>query len=219
VRQTAANRGLGAEATRKELLDSVEQLFFEDGHAGVSYRVVAAKAGVTPGLVQYYFPTIDSLFAAMIGRLIQRDIDRWNDGLTRRPDAPLRVLWEYSWSEAKGALGTEMMALGVRRPSLLTQISEGTERIRKAQLRALEKKYGDFTFLDDVFPPDAMVLLITSIPKVLTLEDGVHVTMAHRSLIKAFEHYLDTIEPKPRTRRVKSSAREGGNPRSSRSRK
>ena len=53
--------------------------------------------------------------------------------------------------EAKGALGTEMMALGVRRPSLLTQISEGTEHIRKAQLRALEKKYGDFTFLDDVF--------------------------------------------------------------------
>jgi hypothetical protein len=46
-----------------------------------------------------------------------------------------------------------------------------------------------------VFPPDAMVLLVTSLPKVLTLEDGVAVTMAHRSLIEAFERYLDTVEP------------------------
>ena len=41
-----------------------------------------------------------------------------------------------------------------------------------------------------------MVLLVTSIPKVLTLEKGVQVTMAHRALIKAFERYLDTVEPK-----------------------
>jgi TetR/AcrR family transcriptional regulator, transcriptional repressor for nem operon len=116
VEKTAANRGLGAEATRQELLNAVERVFFKDGHAKVSYRVVAARAGVTPGLVQYYFQTIDSLFAAMIQRLIDRDIDRWNDGLRSRPNEPLRVLWEYSWDEAAGAFGTEMMALGTRRP-------------------------------------------------------------------------------------------------------
>jgi TetR/AcrR family transcriptional regulator, transcriptional repressor for nem operon len=217
VRKTAANRGLGAEAARQELLNAVERVFFKEGQAKVSYRVVAARAGVTPGLVQYYFPTIDSLFAAMIQRLIERDIDRWNDGLRRRPDEPLRVLWEYSWDEAAGAFGTEMMALGTRRPSLLPHISEGTERIRRAQLQALEKKYGSFTFLDEVFPPDAMVLLVTSIPKVLTLEKHVQVTMAHRSLIDAFEHYLDTIEPKSKGRRARPSARKAIRSRSSQS--
>jgi TetR/AcrR family transcriptional regulator, transcriptional repressor for nem operon len=212
VEKTAANRGLGAETTRQQMLNAVERVFFKDGHARVSYRVVAARAGVTPGLVQYYFPTIDSLFAAMIQRLIDRDIDRWNDGLRGRPDEPLRVLWEYSWDEAAGAFGTEMMALGTRRPSLLALISEGTERIRRAQLQALERRYGDFTFLHDVFPPDAMVLLVTSLPKMLTLEDGVRVTMAHRSLIEAFERYLDTVEPTskrrgPDRRRPKAPAR------------
>lgn len=202
-----------------ELLDAVERVFFKEGHAKVSYRVVAARAGVTPGLVQYYFPTIDTLFVAMIQRLIDRDIERWNDGLRSRPHEPLRVLWEYSWSEAAGAFGTEMMALGTRRPSLLPHISEGTERIRKAQLQALEKKYGSFSFLDDVFPADAMVLLVTSIPKVLTLEKGVQVTMAHRSLIGAFERYLDTIEPRPKVRRVKPRAKKSGASRSPHSRK
>ena len=194
--KTAANRRLGAQATRKQLLDAAEGVFFKDGHAKVTHRAVAAGASVTPGLVQYYFPTIDALFAAMFQRLIDRDIARWKDGLKSRPDEPLRVLWEYSWAEAAGAFGTEMMALGTRRPSLLPLISGGTEHIRKLQLRALKAKYRSLTFLDEVFPPDAMVLLVTSIPKVLTLEKGVQVTMAHRALIKAFERYLDTVEPK-----------------------
>lgn len=176
---------------------------FEKGQANVSYRAVAAQAAVTPSLVQYYFPTIDSLFAATIGRLIGRQADRWDDALRRRPNEPLRVLWEYSWGEAAGALGTEIVALGARRPSLIPDISAGTERIRTMQLAALKAKYRDFTFLGDTFPPDAMVLLVTSIPKILSLEETVHVKMGHRRLIKAFEAYLDALEPRSRAQRPK----------------
>ena len=131
---TAANRRVGAETskTRDVLLDCVERLLLDEGYAGVSYRVVAAKAGVTASLVQYYFPTLDSLFVAMIRRLIERDTARWNDALQRRPDEPLRVLWEYSRSEAAGAMSMEIMALGNHRPAVRAEITEGTERIRRA---------------------------------------------------------------------------------------
>ena len=80
---TATNRRVGAESskTREAILDCVERLLLDEGHTGVSYRVLAAKAGVTPSLVQYYFPTLDSLFVAMVRRLIERDVDRWNDAL------------------------------------------------------------------------------------------------------------------------------------------
>ena len=92
-----------------------------------------------------------------------------------------------------------MMALGARRPSLLSLISQGTEHIRRVQLAALEQKYRSFAFLDEGLSLEAMVLLVTSIPKVLSLEQGVQVTMAHNSLVKAFERYLDRIEPKNST--------------------
>ncbi len=87
VGATATNRRVGAESskTRGVILDCVERVLLDEGHAGVSYRVLAAKAGVTPSLVQYYFPTLDSLFVAMVRRLIERDIARWNDALQRRP--------------------------------------------------------------------------------------------------------------------------------------
>src|SRR5262249_7375273 len=67
---TAAARRVGATTSKKrdELLDAVERLMVREGYAAVTYRAVAAKAGVTAGLVQYYFPTLDDLFTAAIRR-------------------------------------------------------------------------------------------------------------------------------------------------------
>ena len=150
---TAAHRRVGAETskTRDALLDCVGRLLLEKGHAGISYRILAAKAGVTPSLVQYYFPTLDSLFVAMVQRLIERDLQHWNDALQQRPDEPLRVLWEYSYGKAAGAMSSEIMALGNHRPALRDEIAAGTERIRKIQLEALLAAYGDEFFLDRRF--------------------------------------------------------------------
>jgi TetR/AcrR family transcriptional regulator, transcriptional repressor for nem operon len=209
VGATATNRRVGAETskTREAMLDAVEGLLLDQGYAAVTYRAVASKAGATPSLIQYYFPTLDSLFVALIRRLIRRDIDRWADALKDRPDEPLRVLWEYSRSEAAGVMSMELMALGNHRPTVRAEITEGTERIRRIQLEALASKYGRIDFLDDRFTPDAMVLLLTSMPKYLSLEDGIDVDMGHRDLIAAFETYLDSIEPKPRTRKTKPGSR------------
>jgi TetR/AcrR family transcriptional repressor of nem operon len=192
------------------ILDCVERLLLAEGHAGVSYRVLAAKAEVTPSLVQYYFPTLDSLFVTMVRRMIECDMLRWNDALQRRPADPLRVLWEYSFGEAAGSMSTELMALGNHRPALRAEIGEGTERIRKAQLEAVTAKYGDEAFLDNRFSPEAIVLLLTGIPKYLSLEDGITVDLGHRDLIKAFEGYLDDVEPTKRARSRKPSPRSRG---------
>jgi TetR/AcrR family transcriptional regulator, transcriptional repressor for nem operon len=200
VGPTATGRRVGAETskTRDALLDCVERLLLEKGHAGISYRILAAKAGVTPSLVQYYFPTLDSLFVAMVNRLIERDLQHWHDLLQQRPDEPLRVLWEYSYGKAAGAMSSEIMALGNHRPGLRDEIAAGTEQIRKVQLEALLAAYGEKTFLDNWFSPEAIVLLLTSIPKYLSLEEGINVALGHGKLVEAFESYLDSVEPKQR---------------------
>ena len=194
----ASRRRVGAETsrTRDAILDCVQRLLLEEGHAGISYRILAAKAGVTSSLVQYYFPNLDSLFVAMVHRLVESDLQRWNDALQERPDEPLRVLWEYSFGEASGAMSTEIMALGNHRPALRDEITAGTERIRKTQLEAVLAKYGEKLLLDNRFPPEAIVLLLTGIPKYLSLEDAINVELGHSKLSEAFESFLDSIEPK-----------------------
>ena len=104
----AAPRRVGAETskTRDALLDCVETMMLEDGYASVSYRALAAKAGVTASLVQYYFPSLDDIFLAAIRRYSKRNVDDLRSALEKRTADPLHAMWEYSWNEATGALIT-----------------------------------------------------------------------------------------------------------------
>lgn len=87
----AQQRRVGAETseTRAALLDGTERLMLDEGYAAVTYRRVAAAAGVTAPLVQYYFPTLDDLFLALLRRRSDRNLQKLTDSLLAHPDAPL----------------------------------------------------------------------------------------------------------------------------------
>ncbi len=187
--------GAATSKTRDFLLDCVEKLMLETGYAGVTYRALAAKAGGTPGLVQYYFPTLDDLFVAAIRRRSQQNLQRLEKALNTRTDQPLRVLWEYSREESTSALTTEFLALGNHRKSIRSEIAEVTEQVRSLQLAALERKF-DGRKVDSVdLSPEALLYLLTGIPKLIRLEEGVGLATAHGEVIEAFEKYLEATEP------------------------
>ena len=54
-------RRLGADdaVNRRALLSAAQQLMVEDGYAAVTTRRVAAKAGLKPQLVHYYFQSME----------------------------------------------------------------------------------------------------------------------------------------------------------------
>jgi TetR/AcrR family transcriptional repressor of nem operon len=197
----ASARRVGAETskTRDVLLDCVERLMAEEGYAAVTYRAVAAKAGVTGGLVQYYFPTLDDVFVAAIRRRSGQNVERLTQALRERPDQPLRVLWEYSRDESTAALTTEFLALGNHRKSIRSEIAEVTEEVRRIQLDALndalDRAERESLLGDADFSPGALLFLVTGIPKLIRLEKGVGASTAHAEVVEAFERYLDSVEP------------------------
>lgn len=202
----ASPRRVGAETskTRDVLLDCVETMMLEDGYASVSYRALAAKAGVTASLVQYYFPSLDEIFLAAIRRYSERNLGLLRSALEKRTQDPLHAMWEYSWDEATGALITEFMALGNHRKSIRSEIAEVTERMRKLQVDVLSQAFGAKARFDGDLSLGALVLLITGIPKFLNLEEGVGVKTAHQEVVRAVERYLDAVEPGSVRRRRKS---------------
>lgn len=205
---TASPRRVGAETsqTRDALLEAVEQMMLDDGYASVTYRALAATAGVTPSLVQYYFPTLDDIFLAAIRRYSERNLQRLTEELQRRSDDPLHALWESSWNESTSALMTEFMALGNHRKSIRSEIAAVTDGMRKVQIDALVAKFGKDTKLVADLSFDAVVLLINGIPKLLELEEGVGVDNAHAELIGACERFLDAVEPRAKPRRARKNA-------------
>lgn len=201
----ASPRRVGAETskTRDALLDCVEKMMLEEGYASVSYRALAAKAGVTASLVQYYFPSLDDIFLAAIRRYSERNLEHLRTALEKRSDDPLHAMWEYSFDEATGALITEFMALGNHRKSIQSEIAGVTERMRKLQIEVLKEKFGSGSRFEGDLSPSALVLLITGIPKFLSLEEGVGVETAHAEVVRAVERYLDAVEPgAPRKRKA-----------------
>lgn len=205
----ATSRRVGAETskTRETLLECVEQMMLEDGYASVSYRALAAKAGVTPSLVQYYFPGLDDIFIAAIRRYSDRNLAYLARTLEKRADDPIRALWESSRHEATSAMMTEFMALGNHRKTIRAEIATATESARKVQLDALITKFGEDARLGGDLSLPAMLLLISGIPKFLNLEEGIGVTTAHEEITEAFERYLDSVEPRASTRKPKAAAR------------
>jgi AcrR family transcriptional regulator len=206
----ASTRRVGAETskTRDTLLDWVEKMMLAEGYASVTYRALASNAGVTPSLVQYYFPALDDIFIAAIRRYSERNLKYLTTTLTERPD-PLRAVWEYSWDEATGAMMTEFMALSNHRKSIRVEIAAVTEAVRKVQLDALTAKFGKRARpIGDLSLP-ALQLLISGLPKFLNLEEGIGVKTAHAEVTDAFERYIDSVEPPkaPRKRKPPTNKR------------
>jgi AcrR family transcriptional regulator len=202
-----APRRVGAETskTRDVLLDCVEKMMLEEGYASVSYRALAAKAGVTPSLVQYYFPCLDDIFLAAIQRYSERNLAVLAKALEARSDDPLHALWDFSWDEATGALMTEFLALGNHRKSIRSAIADVTNRVRKVEVEALARKFGKGARLDGDLSLSAVALLVTGIPKFLNLEEGVGVDAAHDEVVNAIEKYLDSLETRSTRRRRRRS--------------
>lgn len=205
-----SSRRMGAETskTRDLLLGCVEQLMLEEGYAAVTFRAVAARAGVTPGLVQYYFRTLDGIFLAAIQRYSERNVRHLTEALAGPPDRLLRALWEYSWDETASVLTTEFMALGNHRKSVRAAIAEVTEQVRRLQLDALATRSVGDGILGEHLTPGALLLLITAIPKFLNLEEGIGVRTAHQELVDAFERYLNAVDSAGPIRRRRGRAPE-----------
>ncbi len=135
--------GAAASKTWDLLLDCVERLMVKSGHASVTYRAVATAAGMTAGSVQYYFPSHDDFFLAVIRRRAGQNVERLTEALNASEGKPLRVLWAYSQEESNSALTTEILALGNHRPSIRSEIAEVTERVRRIQLEVLHATSGE----------------------------------------------------------------------------
>jgi AcrR family transcriptional regulator len=169
----------------------------DQGYAAVTYRTLAARAGVTPALVQYYFPTLDDLLLATIQRRIEGHVDRLIAAFAERPAEPMHVIWEFSKEEAVSGLLVEFTALANHRKSIQAEIAKIADKIRQVQIDALKTVPGPLPGTTGELSRPALVFFLAGIPKLLTLDASLGATLEHPEIIKAFEHWLDEAEPRP----------------------
>jgi AcrR family transcriptional regulator len=178
------------------LLDSAERLMLDEGYAAVTYRSVATKSDVTAGLVQYYFPTLDDLFIALLRRRSEGNLEKLLRRLEDEADQPLRVLWEYSSDETTAALLMEFMALANHRKNIRTEIAEVIERSRKVQLDVISDRWNDLGVGIGELSPAALLFLLAGIPKMMLLESAFGISTGHPEIVSVVEQHLERAEPR-----------------------
>ncbi len=55
--------------------------------------------------------------------------------------------------------------------------------------------------------PEALLFLLTGIPKLIRLEEGVGLSTTHAEIIEAFDAYLESVEPAATIKRRPSGRR------------
>src|SRR5271167_4442433 len=115
VTSASSPRRLGAvdSRTRVRLLDAAELLLLEQGYAAVTSRQVAAKAGLKPQLVHYYFRSMDDLFLAVFRRRADENVARIERSIAE--DGSLLSLWQLNADPRGARFNIEFVALANHR--------------------------------------------------------------------------------------------------------
>lgn len=185
-----ATRRIGAEssATRLAILDACEAVMVEEGYANASTRRVAARAGLKPSLVHYYFPTTDDLHVAVY----RRAADWASEELAKavQDPEPLMALWRYTIDTTRMALTLEFMAMAVHREALKAAISEHAGESQKLIVETIERALGDKAKAHN---PTVLATMISALGRSLVMEAGIGAGHGHEETRVWFEGWLRNV--------------------------
>ena len=190
---TASPRRIGTSdsKTRSQLLDAAEQLLLEEGYAAVTSRRVAAKAGLKPQLVHYYFRTMDDLFVEVFRRRADADLARFERAVAK--DGSLQNLWRMNANLRSAAFTSEFVALANHRKEIRAEIGRYAERFRALQLQALGTAL-EAAGVSGQMPPIVALLLMTGVTQVLAQEKVLGVTAGHRETLDYIEQAVARLQ-------------------------
>jgi TetR/AcrR family transcriptional regulator len=165
----------------------------EEGYAAVTSRRVAAAAGLKPQLVHYYFRTMDDLFLALYRRRAEQGLER--QARAFESDQPLWAVWDLSRDPRGNALTMEFTALANHRKEIRAELAASAERYRFELRQGLEGVFVRYGINAAELPPLVCAVLVTSISRVLVIEEEtLGMATGHAETVAFVEDLLRRLE-------------------------
>ncbi|MHB1629969.1 MAG: TetR/AcrR family transcriptional regulator [Bacilli bacterium] len=116
--------------TRKQLIDSAYKVLAKKGYEAASVKEIASEAGVSPGLIHYYFASKEELFMAVVKEATDeycRQMQSLRATFSGSKLAGTALAEPMQRSKSRPdwyRLRYELFVLGLRNPSLLPGVKE-----------------------------------------------------------------------------------------------
>jgi AcrR family transcriptional regulator len=176
--------GLESGAPRAAIVRATEQLIREQGFATITSRIIAAKAGVKPPLIHYYFSSMDDLYVEVFRLGAEADFLLMSAIL--ETDHPLREMWRLSCDPNATRFVTEFMAIANHNVPVRAEISRYAKKRRELQAEAVSRHLA----LRGVTPPISPIViavLVENVARGLVLESALDISLGHDEV----EAFLD----------------------------
>jgi AcrR family transcriptional regulator len=177
---------------RLRILDATEEIMLQEGYAAVSSRSVAARVGINPPLVHYYFPTLDDLFVAVLRRRGGANVERMVEAFDS--DEPLRSWWRLASDPRGTALLVELIAAANHRPALQAAVGEFAREIRRMQMDRLTTLLGQYGLDPGVFPPALVAATVQGLAFALVADEVAGYDTATDEARSAMAGLIDRLE-------------------------
>ena len=182
---------VGREATRVALIDATAQIILDEGYAAATSRRVAAKAGVKPALVHYYFPSMDDLFVAVLRDKAETNLQHQRQAMAEAE--PLHALWQLN-SAHDTQLFTEFLAMANHRKAIRSEIVSYAMRFRDVEEGAMTLALKARGIDLELFPPVVMSMIMGSLARMVFHEQGLGISRGHDQARAFIEQCLERFE-------------------------
>ena len=192
---SAPTRRLGLESAenRARFIDAAEVILRDEGLPSLTARQVAVQAGLKPQLLYYYFRTMDDLTLAVVHRVHERRLARFEEALAS-PE-PLRAIWELNSDPSGSALGSELTSIATHREAIRAEIVRGAEHFRTLQIEAVSRLLAPHA--DDQKGAAGMVMIAVALARMIVTESSLGLTVGHREALAIIEDMLNRFGAVP----------------------
>lgn len=189
----------GASDSRREaveaLLDGAERLLVEQGYGAITTRKLAEQAGINPGLVHYYFGSMEEVMVQVLERFTARLIERQR--AMYASDRPFSEKWRAAWSFQEEDLKSgyskiwlELQALAWNRPELRARVQQVNEEWRRVLTEAFAPALREYGF--SALSLEATVSLVITMAQGYALERLSDIHVGHAALLAEIETWMQS---------------------------
>ncbi|MGI8829528.1 MAG: TetR/AcrR family transcriptional regulator [Candidatus Limnocylindria bacterium] len=188
------------------LLDAAEALLVEVGHAGVTVRGVAERAGVNQGLVHYYFGSMEELLLQTLerftGLLIERQtalyagsepfIEKWRTAMAHLTD-DLESGYQKVW--------LELQAMAWNHEGMRDRVQDVLDAWVGVLRPAFAQGLAELGVDEDRLPPDVAVALVATFNQGIILEQLSGADSGHARLLDWIDEQMTVAQQRAARRR------------------
>jgi AcrR family transcriptional regulator len=181
------------------LLDAAEELLISKGYAEISTRRLAETAGITHGMVHYYFGSMEHLFLRVLERFTDRLIERQK--ALYLTDIPFIDKWrtamgflEDDHQSGYQKIWLELQAMAWNHPELREQMGSILGRWRAVLMEAFTTGLKEFSIDTGEFPVEALVTLVITFNEGIILERMSGITTGQAALLRMIDQFLARLK-------------------------